>query len=209
MLYLPCSTGVHNGVECTFSADEVSLNVIESTHFTRLAAWNANVRRNPRPRKISAIEDGLWLYSDSNTLIVIKGLVPKNATWVLWSSFSPDGSRLATSTSDGCINIWNIHTRQVEQRFKSNQGELPFTCWWSKEVLFVLFGFCERISSLLKYPMDVNLKILFRGVGTGGPGGPGPPSFAKCPFSGSKVPFSFVKNVIKIAFFAQRALLKT
>ena len=26
------------------------------------------------------------------------------------------------------------------------------------------------------------------------------PSFAKCPFSGSKVPFSCVKNVIKIAF---------
>jgi WD40 repeat protein len=91
-LYLTCSTGVHNGVECTLAADEVSLNVIENTHFTRLAAWNANVRRNPWPRKISAIEDGLWLYSDSNTLIVIRGLVPKNATWVLWSSFSPDGS---------------------------------------------------------------------------------------------------------------------
>jgi hypothetical protein len=49
-----------------------------------------------------------------------------------------------------------------------------------------------------------------RGVGTGGTGGgAGPPSFAKYPFSGSKVPFSCVKNVIKIAFFAQRALLKT
>jgi hypothetical protein len=46
-----------------------------------------------------------------------------------------------------------------------------------------------------------------RGVGTDT--GPPPPSFAKCPFSGSKVPFSCVKNVIKIAFFAQRALLKT
>jgi hypothetical protein len=39
--------------------------------------------------------------------------------------------------------------------------------------------------------------------------GPAPPRFAKCPFSGSKVPFSCVKNVIKIAFFGQRALLKT
>jgi hypothetical protein len=49
-----------------------------------------------------------------------------------------------------------------------------------------------------------------QGVGTGGGrGGQAPPSFAKCPFSGSKVPFSWVKNVIKIAFFAQRALLKT
>jgi hypothetical protein len=42
-----------------------------------------------------------------------------------------------------------------------------------------------------------------------GGAGPPPPSFAKCPFSGSKVPFSCVKNVIKIAFFAQMALLKT
>jgi hypothetical protein len=52
-----------------------------------------------------------------------------------------------------------------------------------------------------------------RGVGSGGlgvgAGWPGPPSFAKCPFSGSKVPFSCVKNVIKITFLAQRALLKT
>ena len=31
-------------------------------------------------------------------------------------------------------------------------------------------------------------------------GGQAPPSFAKCPFFGSKVPFSCVKNVIKIAF---------
>jgi hypothetical protein len=54
-----------------------------------------------------------------------------------------------------------------------------------------------------------------RGVGPRGgrgelaPPPPPPPKFAKCPFSGSKVPFSCVKNVIKIEFFAQRALLKT
>jgi hypothetical protein len=29
----------------------------------------------------------------------------------------------------------------------------------------------------------------------------------KCPFSGSKVPFTSVKNVIRIAFFAQRHLI--
>jgi hypothetical protein len=53
--------------------------------------------------------------------------------------------------------------------------------------------------------------VAIRGVGTGGRqgGGAGPPSFSKCPFSGSKVPFSCVKNVVQIAFFAQRALLKT
>jgi hypothetical protein len=48
-----------------------------------------------------------------------------------------------------------------------------------------------------------------RGVGTGGQGEQVPQVFPKCPFPGSKVPFSCVKNVIKIAFFAQRALLKT
>jgi hypothetical protein len=33
-----------------------------------------------------------------------------------------------------------------------------------------------------------------------------PPSFQKRPFSGSKVPFTSVKNVVQIAFFAQRPL---
>jgi hypothetical protein len=53
--------------------------------------------------------------------------------------------------------------------------------------------------------------IEYRGVRTGGlgPGEARPPSFAKCPFFRRKVPFSCVKNVIKIAFFAQRALLTT
>ena len=35
-------------------------------------------------------------------------------------------------------------------------------------------------------------------------GGQAPPSFAKCPFSGSKVPFSCVKNVLRIAFFCPK-----
>jgi hypothetical protein len=37
-----------------------------------------------------------------------------------------------------------------------------------------------------------------------GGGGQAPPSFAKCPFSGSKVPFSCVKNVLRIAFFCPK-----
>ena len=43
------------------------------------------------------------------------------------------------------------------------------------------------------------------GVGTG-PASP-PPSFQKCTFSGSKVPFTSVKNVVQIAFFAQWPLI--
>jgi hypothetical protein len=48
------------------------------------------------------------------------------------------------------------------------------------------------------------IRIKTRGVGTGGPGGGRPPSFAKCPFSGSKVPFSCVKYVLRIDFFCAK-----
>jgi hypothetical protein len=55
--------------------------------------------------------------------------------------------------------------------------------------------------------------ILFlarRGVGTGGGRGARPPQvLSSALFPGAKCPFSCVKNVMKIAFFAQRALLKT
>ena len=166
---LPWSPAVYNGVECIFALDGQILRVIENTHFSTLAAWNLFV-----PyyvcffRKITAIEDDLWLYADVEKLIVFRTLAPTQKqlsrlprpTRVLSSSFSPDGSRLATCTSDGYINIWNVHTNQVEQSFKSSQGDSLFACWWSKEFLFV-FDFFDRIPSLSKYPVDSNLKILF------------------------------------------------
>ena len=40
-----------------------------------------------------------------------------------------------------------------------------------------------------------------------GGGARAPPSFQKCPFSGSKVPFTSLKNVVQIAFFAQWPLI--
>ena len=45
-------------------------------------------------------------------------------------------------------------------------------------------------------------KHAHRDVGTewGGGGGGRPPSFQKCPSSGGKVPFAFVKNVVQIAY---------
>jgi WD40 repeat protein len=160
--YITCSTGIYNGVECIFASHQQILGVIENTHFTTLAAWKFS---EGMPfsfyHRITKTGGDMWLFASEEKLMVFRTLVPKCPTKVLWSSFSPDGSRLATCTSDGCINIWNVDTRQVEQLFKSNQDESPFACWWSKEFLFVLFGFCDRISSLLKYPLDVNLKILF------------------------------------------------
>ncbi|XP_028402097.1 uncharacterized protein LOC114525087 [Dendronephthya gigantea] len=49
-------------------------------------------------------------------------------TEVYSSSFSPDGSRLASCNSDGYINVWNVYTSQVEQRFKSSQCWSRFLC---------------------------------------------------------------------------------
>jgi WD40 repeat protein len=167
--------GIYNGVECSFSSKAVdyTLSVIERTHLSTLAAWNLfddDICRKYRlnSHKLTAIEDDLWFYADAERLFVFRTLAPihqqssrlARATRVLSSSFSPDGSRLATCTSDGYINIWNVHTGKVEQRFKSNQGDSSFACWWSEKFLFV-FDFFDRIPSVSKYPVDVNLKILF------------------------------------------------
>ena len=168
------STGTYNDVECIFAFNEQSLSVIENTHFTTLAAWNVFVRVFYDPdmynyfRKIEKINDDLWFYADDEKLFVFETIVPiheqpsclPRPTRVLWSSFSPDGSRLATCTSDGFINIWNVAASQVEQSFKCNKGESSFVCWWSEKFLFV-FDFFGRIPSLSKYPLDSNLKILF------------------------------------------------
>jgi WD40 repeat protein len=162
------STGIYNGVECSFCLKDHTLSVIESTHFTTLAAWDLLVDEGDLLYKITAIEDDLWFYADADKLIVFRTSAPTHQqssrlprpTRVLSSSFSPDGSRLATCTSDGYINIWNVNTGQVEQRFKSNQDKLSFACWWSEEFFYV-FDFFDRIPSLSKYPVDVNLKILF------------------------------------------------
>ena len=168
------STGTYNDVECIFAFNKQSLSVIENTHFTTLAAWNVFVRVFYDPDmynyfgKIEKINDDLWFYADSEKLFVFETIVPiheqpsclPRPTRVLWSSFSPDGSRLATCTSDGFINIWNVAASQVEQSFKCNKGESSFACWWSEKFLFV-FDFFGRIPSLSKYPLDSNLKILF------------------------------------------------
>jgi hypothetical protein len=56
------------------------------------------------------------------------------------------------------------------------------------------------------FPRSKNISAIFRGVGTGQ--APPPPQVfrrhRKCPFSGGKVPFAFVKNVVQIAFLTHR-----
>ncbi|XP_028417987.1 LOW QUALITY PROTEIN: uncharacterized protein LOC114542711 [Dendronephthya gigantea] len=116
---------------------------------------------------IEAIQDNLWLYADTEKLIALETTPHtqeqsclSQPTEVYSSSFSPDGSRLASCNSDGYINVWNVYTSQVEQRFKSNDSESSCACWWSKEFLFV-FDFLGTIPRLTLYPVDINLKILF------------------------------------------------
>ena len=164
-------TGIFNEVECYFALDLDSVSVVENTHFTTLACWN--IAFNNRDLDLSSncavttCEDNLWLYADMTKLIVFETLVstPKQSSClhsparVYSSSFSPDSSRLATCTSDGIVNIWNVDSNEVEQRFKCNPEESPFACWWSQKFLFV-FHVSDGNSTLSKYPMDANLKLL-------------------------------------------------
>ena len=117
--------------------------------------------------KVMALEDNLLFYKDDKNLYVLKILAPtqkqyclSNPTEIYSSSFSPDGSRLASCASDGYINVWNAYTNRVEQRFKNNPGGYKFCCWWSENFLFVIGGF-GKILRLTRYPVDDNLVILF------------------------------------------------
>ena len=162
---LTCSTGMYNDVECIFVLGDRSVSVIENIHFTTLAVWNFNSDSVYTLFTIfpemKAIKDDRWLYASTENLIVFGTLPPPAVcpTRVLSCSFSPDGSKLATCTSDGCINIWNVHTRKVEQRSKRGEGNSSFACWWSENFFFA-FEIVDKIPRLSKYSVDVNLKIM-------------------------------------------------
>ena len=163
---LTWSTGMYNDVECMFAAGDDHVMAIESIHFTTLAVWNFNSGSVVDPLDdtlspvIEAIKDDLWLYASTKNVIVFGTSPPAVCpTRVLSCSFSPDGSKLATCTSDGCINIWSVHTRKVEQRSKHGEGNSSFACWWSEKFFFV-FEIVDKIPRLSKYSVDVNLKIM-------------------------------------------------
>ena len=166
------STGIYKEVDCIFYLDKhESLLAIESTHFTTLAVWETCIG-NPRGGMekvpfvhISAIEDDHWLYGDKLKLVVFSSAPAKEnqsslsrSTCVLWCSFSPDGTRLATCTSDGFINLWNVETSQVYQRFRSSLVTSSAACWWSHKYLFICHVI-DNIPSLSRYPVDGSLKI--------------------------------------------------
>ena len=161
---LTLCTSIYNGVECIFALFEETVYVIENTHFTTLSLWNFTCSGsdilNSLYVEMRAIEDDGLLYADDSNLIVLRTLQPVCPTRALSCSFSPDGSRLATCISNGYINIWNVHTKKIEQHFKHSEGKSPFTCWWSEKFFFV-FDFVDRIPRLSKYLVDIELKIMF------------------------------------------------
>jgi WD40 repeat protein len=162
-------TGIFNQVECHFALGEQSLSVVENTHFTTLACWNFKVYEGDELseeflRTMIAIKDDLWLYASYDKLVVFRTAqkplphMPR-PVFVYSSAFSPDGSKLATCTSDGFVNIWNVDKSQVDQRLECSQEESISLCWWSKKFLFV-FHVLDGIPTLSKFPMDATLKLL-------------------------------------------------
>ena len=162
-------TGIFNGVECHFALDLDSFSAVENTHFTTLACWNIAFTTCDWNLccALNTIDDNLWLYADMTKIIVFETLVSAlkkssclhSPAVVYSSSFSPDSSRLATCTSDGCVNLWNVDSNEVEQRFKCNREESPFACWWSENFLFI-FHVSDGIPTLSQYLMNTNLELL-------------------------------------------------
>ena len=166
------ANGIYNKVQdCTFHLFEQCLWVVENIHFTLLAVWEFLLYSFQFPYinrgdvDIAALDDESWLYVDEKKLVVYSAVSPKEGegylprpACVLWCSFSPDGSRLATCTSDGFINLWNVDTCQIYHRFKSNIETSSAACWWSSDYLFV-FWLTDATPSLIKYPVDEEGKI--------------------------------------------------
>jgi WD40 repeat protein len=165
------STGVYKEVDCFFYlANQESLRVIENIHFTTLGAWEIFIGSPRIPLEnvhttldITAIENDHWLYADNRKLVVFSSKenpsIRSHPACVFWCSFSPDSTRLATCTSDGFINMWNVDTSQVYQRFRNNLETSPSACWWSDKYLFVCHVI-DTIPSLSRYPVDRTLKIV-------------------------------------------------
>ena len=93
------SVGMYNGTECLFCFDGlVSLFVIETTHFTTLAAWR---RRTSTllflTRSLGMINDNLLLvWDDSHLFVVPSEQSEETQSWVsfFWNSFSPNGTKM-------------------------------------------------------------------------------------------------------------------
>lgn len=160
--------GIYDEVDCIFYLYSRSLRVIECIHFTTLGVWDIYTKVNNAfaMRDFTEIQDNLWLCAHDEKLIVfsttpskVNRPCPSLPAHVLGCSFSLDGTRLASCTTDGHINIWNVDTCQVYQRFRDNFGTREVVCWWSVKYLFVCH-IIDDVLSLSKYTVDDNLKIM-------------------------------------------------
>ena len=165
---LGSSTGIYNGVESIlYFGEHQFFLVIESTHYTTLAAWGLFIRNFSQEScsAMTMINDNHLLVSQDSNLNVFFSEEPKETqkclslpTVVVWCSFSPDGTRIATYTSDGFINLWNVDSCQVYERFRSSTDILSGACWWSTGSLFVCH-LQDGFPNLSKYPVDENFGI--------------------------------------------------
>ena len=165
---LEISDGIYHGVECVFILDQRGFFfVVETTHHATLAAWGLPlpIFLFPTISVIATITDNFWLFSDRNNLHVFSSEETTKTqsclslpTVVVWCSFSPDGTRIATYTSDGFINLWYVDSCEVYERFRNSGDILSGACWWSKECLFVCH-LQDGVPNLSKYPVDEKFDI--------------------------------------------------
>ena len=177
-VYFSCSLFVTNfkGVDCIWGFNRQSLKIIDPLHLTKLAVHDLSIVSPsflPRhrssefwERNMTAINQNSVLYKDRRELLVFN-LPPKQQRpnssslsslgCVVTCSFSPDGSHLASCTTDGTVSIWSVHKCRVVQRFTWCGKQLS-ACWWSTEFLWI-FHFAKDIPTLSNYPVDQQLKI--------------------------------------------------
>ena len=144
-----------------------SFHVVESTHYTTLAAWGLSFLTSGLGTilGITTIKDNLWLFCGGSNLVVF---ISEETTdtqsclslwaFVVWCSFSPDGTRIATYTSDGFINLWNVDSCEVYDRFRNSTDISSGACWWSTEYLFVCH-LQDGVPNLSKYPVDQSFNL--------------------------------------------------
>ena len=117
-------------------------------------------------RYVKSLDQDSWLYIDHDKLLDFSiplheekaiSYSSSESDHVVSCSYSPDGSRLVTCTTDGFINIWSVHECQIVQSFRGC-GTLAAACWWSEGFLIV-FCLIEGKAMLSKYPVDEELTI--------------------------------------------------
>ena len=107
-------TGIYNGMEYIFLSYSEGCVKTERKYYTTVAAWGHNIFTFTIGTKsvIAMINDNLWLVAGNESLFVGSFEQPDEShlclslpNAVVWCSFSPDGTRIATYTSDGFINL--------------------------------------------------------------------------------------------------------